>query len=156
MVRTALHLGRRRLDGRPNAPIRHATAEIPAHDRADVLVTRIRIVLEEGRCLHDLPRLAIAALRNLQFDPGLLQRMLSAWIQPFDGRDLSARDGADRRDAGADRPALEVHGACATHADPASKLRAFEADDVTDHPQEWGIGGRIDAEWATVDLEWDS
>ncbi len=84
--------------------------------------------------LHDLAGLAIAALRNLKVDPGLLQRMLSLGIEPFDRRDLGAGDAADRRDAGARGASAYMHGAGAAHADAAAEFGAGEADDVADDP----------------------
>ena len=58
-----------------DAHIGHAAAEVAVHDGVDVLVGRGREVLEQRRRLHDLARLAVAALRRLKLDPGLLQRM---------------------------------------------------------------------------------
>ena len=43
--------------------------------------------LQQRSCLHDLAGLTVAALRHLQVDPRLLQRMLSLGIEPFDRRD---------------------------------------------------------------------
>jgi hypothetical protein len=38
--------------------------------------------------LHDLTRLAVAALRHLVFDPGLLHSVRVGGAQAFDGGDL--------------------------------------------------------------------
>jgi hypothetical protein len=56
-----------------NARIRHATAKIAVHRLVDFLIAGIRRACEQAGCLHDLPRLAIAALRHLFLDPGGLQ-----------------------------------------------------------------------------------
>src|SRR5690242_5494162 len=69
------HSCRRQLDRLADAEIGHAAAEIASHSCIDVLIGRIGIVIEQGGCLHDLSRLAVAALRDLQLDPGSLQRM---------------------------------------------------------------------------------
>jgi hypothetical protein len=42
--------------------------------------------------LHDLTGLAVAALRHLLDNPGLLQRVTGVRRQAFDGRDLLAPD----------------------------------------------------------------
>src|SRR5206468_4709442 len=63
------------VDGRPNPGIGAAAAEIAGHDGIDVLVGRILIVLEHCNGLHDLPRLAVPALRDLDFHPCFLHRM---------------------------------------------------------------------------------
>ena len=47
-------------------------------------------VLQQRRRLHDLARLAVAALRHLKVDPGLLHGMRALGIEPFDRRDLGA------------------------------------------------------------------
>src|SRR6516165_4109409 len=67
----------------------------------DVLVGRLRLVLEECRNRHDHTALAIAALRDVVGDPGLLDLVQGAVVrQAFDGGDLLAGDFADRDAAG--------------------------------------------------------
>src|SRR6202047_4067346 len=57
----------------------------------DVLVGRLRLLLEERRHRHDHPALAIAALRNVVGDPGLLHLVQGAITrQPLDSGDLLA------------------------------------------------------------------
>jgi hypothetical protein len=51
----------------------------------------IGVLGEQGSCLHDLPGLAVAALRNLLGDPRALQRMVALGIEAFDGGDFFAR-----------------------------------------------------------------
>src|SRR5262249_8665334 len=68
----ASHFGRSELDRPADADIGHASAQVAAHDGVDVLVARIAKILEQSCGLHDLSGLAIAALRCLRLDPGLL------------------------------------------------------------------------------------
>jgi hypothetical protein len=68
------------------------------------------------------PDWQIAALRNLFGEPGLLHRMLAVRREPLDGGDLGTVDRADGRDAGADRLAVDMHGAGAALRDPAAEL----------------------------------
>src|SRR5277367_4824253 len=70
------------LDRRSNPLIGPASTDIAAHRVVDVLVVRVGRRGEEGRCRHDLARLAIAALRHVMPEPGRLDRMTAA--QPFD------------------------------------------------------------------------
>ena len=73
------HVGGRAQNRALDARICHATAEIAVHVRDDFLLGRIA-VLGEQRCgLHDLPGLAVAALRNLLGDPGPLQADVRLW-----------------------------------------------------------------------------
>src|SRR6266508_209856 len=81
------------LDSRADSHIRTAAADVPRHGGVDVAISRVGIGGEQRRCGHDLPGLAIAALRHLQLDPGLLD-LLAGW---------SGTDGLDRGDALADR-----------------------------------------------------
>ena len=58
-----------------NALVGAAAAQIAGHRRVDVGIRRLRGVRQQRRRRHDLAGLA-AALRNVQLDPGLLNRML--------------------------------------------------------------------------------
>src|SRR5262249_55646916 len=72
-----------------DAHIRHAAAEIAVHRFDDLLVGRIQILSQQRGRLHDLPGLAVAALRHLLRGPRLLQWMFAARIEPLDGDDLA-------------------------------------------------------------------
>src|ERR1700722_4683860 len=72
MCAAAPHFFGGKLDGRADPPVRHAAAQVATHDGINIMVTGVRIILEQRRCLHDLPGLAVAALRCLRLDPGLL------------------------------------------------------------------------------------
>ena len=139
------------LDRLADADIGHAAAQIAGHHGVDVLVAWRREILQQRRRLHDLAGLAVAALRNLKVDPGLLQRMPSLGIEPFDRRDLRVGDAAHRRDAGARGAPAHMHGAGAAHADAAAEFRAGEADDVTDDPQQRRIVLDVDRDGAAID-----
>src|SRR6266478_7601170 len=81
------------LDSLADSDIRTAATDVPRHGGVDIAIGRLGIGGEQRRRGHDLAGLAIAALRDFQRDPGLL--------------DLSARggsaDGLDRGDALAGR-----------------------------------------------------
>src|SRR5262245_59257176 len=89
-------LGSRLFDGGADADIGHAAAQVTGHDGIDVLIGRGRKVVDERYRLHDLARLAVAALRDLKVGPRLLHRMLARGIEPLDGRDLRAGDAGER------------------------------------------------------------
>ena len=69
MARVSPHSRSRELNGLAYADVRHAAADAAGHYCINVLVRRIREILEQRRRLHDLSRLAVAALWNLQFEP---------------------------------------------------------------------------------------
>src|SRR6516162_8374966 len=130
----ASHFARSELDRSADTDISHASAQVAAHDGVDVLVGRVGKILEQSCGLHDLSGLAIAALRRLRLDPGLLQRMLTVGVEPLDRRDRRVCHRTQRRDTGADRASVNMHGACPAHADATAEFRALEPDLVADHP----------------------
>src|SRR5207237_1522715 len=88
------------LDGGPDAEVRTAPAQVPAHRFVDVGVRRVRVLVEERHGLHDLASLAVATLRHVVVDPGLLHRVQRAALgQTVDGRDVLAADGSHGRAA---------------------------------------------------------
>jgi hypothetical protein len=58
-----------------------------------------------------LTGLAIAALRHVECDPRLLERVEPILTQVLDGGDVAVRDIADRDAAGTHRRAVNVDGA---------------------------------------------
>src|SRR4051812_47235159 len=91
------HLCRGRVDRGADARIGPATTEIAGHHFVDVFIRRLGDQLEKRDGLHDLAGLAIAALRDLMFDPGLQNRMLVFVAQPVERDDLLAGEVADLR-----------------------------------------------------------
>src|SRR6059058_1270011 len=79
------------LDGRLDAPVRAAAAQVAAHGFVDLLVARIRVLREQRRGTHQLPGLAIAALGHVVLDPRDLQRVRVVARKAFDRGDLAAR-----------------------------------------------------------------
>src|SRR3984885_8699476 len=80
-----------------------ATADI-GDGLVDILVGRFRLFLEQGRDRHDHAALAIAALRHIVVDPGLLHLVQGAiCCQSFDGGDLLADRFRDQHAARAHR-----------------------------------------------------
>src|SRR4029077_15338129 len=107
----------RRADRRADALIGPATADV-GDGGFDIGVGRLRVVPQQRRDRHDHAALAIAALRNVELEPGLLHGMQDAARgEALDGDDLAAGDRAYRQRAGADRLAVEVHRAGAALRD---------------------------------------
>src|SRR5713226_2896123 len=101
----------------------------------DIGVGRLRVVLEQGRDRHDHPALAIAALRDIVVDPGLLHLVQRATGgEALDRRDLLGADRTDRDRAGAHRDPVDVDRTGAALGDPAAVFRAGQADRVAHHP----------------------
>jgi len=92
-----------------NSRVRTAAADIAAHRLVNIFVAGLQIFREEDGRAHDLPGLAIAALRHIELDPRFLQRVSEIHRKTLDRRDVPAFRARDGRDAGAYRLAIEVY-----------------------------------------------
>src|SRR3984885_7070454 len=103
----------------------------------DILVGRLWVVLEKRRHRHDHAALAIAALRDVVGNPGLLHLMQGAiGSQTFDGGDLLASGFADQPAAGAHRDPVDVDGAGPALGDAAAVFCACEAGVFPNRPEQ--------------------
>src|SRR5437773_4648640 len=150
--RLARGLGRK-MHGSTNALIRAAAADV-GHRLVDVGVARARILLEQRCRGHDLPGLAVAALRNVELRPRLLHRMRAGRGQPFDGDDpVACLDRAQRNRARATNLAVDVHRARAALRDAATILGAGQSDLLSDDPQQRRVILRLHVVDLAVDVE---
>jgi hypothetical protein len=95
----------------------------------------MRVLPQQRHGGEDLSALAVAALRNLVIDPGLLHCMQpGALCEALDGDDALAGDLGDRQRARAQRCAVHVHGARAALPDAAAVLRSLDVQLVAQHP----------------------
>src|ERR671924_12 len=138
------------MDGRPDALVGAAAADV-RHRLVDVRVGRVRLLGEQRRGGHDLPRLAVAALRHVLRDPGPLDRVRAVLGQAFDGRDALVGDRGDGQHAGAGRDAVQVHGTGAALCNAAAELRAREPECIAQHPEERRVGRDVDRFALAVD-----
>src|SRR5262245_14683639 len=130
------------MDRLSNTLIRSASAGI-GHLSIDVGVRGVRLFFEKRHCGQDLPRLAIAALWDVEFLPGKLNRVRSIRRQAFDGGDLPAHGTTGLHEAGPHRDAIKKYRAGAALADAAAILRAGETDRIAEHPQQWCLRFRV-------------
>src|SRR4051812_24396441 len=63
------------LDRFLDALVGAATADVAAHRRINVGVGRMGVFIEQGAGRHDLARLAVAALHDVDLDPGVLHTL---------------------------------------------------------------------------------
>src|SRR6266436_6449973 len=88
------------LDSLADSHIRTAAADVPRHRGVDIAIGRVGVGREQRRRGHDLAGLAIAALRDLQIDPGLLNLLAGGCgTNRLDRGDALAGRGGDWRDA---------------------------------------------------------
>ena len=110
--------------------------------------------LEERRRRHDLSGLAVAALRHVLGEPGLLHRMLAVGRQAFDGGDALIGDIADLNAAGAHGLAVHMHGAGAALRDAAAEFRTGHSEFVADDPKQRRL--RLDVERIRLSVDGDA
>src|SRR6266853_6832757 len=88
------------LDSLADSHISAAATDVPRHRGVDIAIGRVGVGREQRRRGHDLAGLAIAALRHLQLDPGLLDLFAGGGgSDGLDGGDALAGRCSDRRDA---------------------------------------------------------
>src|SRR5271156_2176090 len=109
-------------DRRADAHVSAAPADVSRHGGVDIGILRMRRGVEQSRCRHDLPGLAVAALDHLQIQPCLLHFGAGRrGAHAFDGGDGSPADRAYCEEAGPYRRAIYMHG-----AGPALRYAAAE------------------------------
>jgi hypothetical protein len=89
------------VDGVANAEVGGTTAEIAGHGFVDIGVAGVRFLSEQRGGRHNLSGLAVAALRDLFSDPGILDRVETVCRKTFDGDDSLACRGCEGSLAGA-------------------------------------------------------
>src|SRR3954451_17280779 len=142
------------LDRLADADISAAAADIAAHRIVDVRIGRMRFILQQCRRRHDLARLAISALRDLMLEPSLLDlRTDRCRTYRLNRCDLGVTNAVDRRDAGTDGGAVEMHGAGATQRHAAAELRAGHAEHVAQNPQQRRVTIDGDAPRGSVNVD---
>src|SRR5208282_1397956 len=111
------------VNGREDARVGAAAADIPLHGRENFLFRRIAIGIQERYGGDDHARSAIGALHCAFIEEGLLDGVeMFAPGQAFDGGDLLAFGGGEREEAGTARLAVNQNGARAALAFAAAVL----------------------------------
>src|ERR1700731_4769209 len=105
-----------------DALVTSAAADVARHRFAYLIVTGLWIIHQQRSCLHDLPGLAIAALRHIDLPPRFLNGVIAGRMQAFDGSDVAVGGIRDGSDAGADGLLVHDHGTRAAERHAASAL----------------------------------
>src|ERR1051326_4349191 len=126
-LRLGVDCARGALDGRDDARVGAAAADVARHSAPNLLLGRAWFLLQEPAARHDHAGDAVAALHRAHFEEGFLQRVQPpVTFETFDGRDLSARDRDRGRAAGANGLPVEQHRASAATALAAAVLSSSE------------------------------
>src|SRR2546428_1748662 len=116
----------------------------------------MRLGREEGGVSDDQEGSAVAALDDREIEAGLLRPAAGrSFPRRLDGRDGFADDRGHRRDAGADRPAIEMHRAGSAQRRAAAELGAGQSDDVAQYPEQGHVRGYVHRVRLAVDPQSD-
>src|SRR5260370_15334565 len=86
--------------------------------------------------MYDLPRLGVGALGDVDFHPGLLNRMQSILVETFDRRDFFSGRISHGRYAGSRRLSVQVDRACPAKPNATPKFRSRQSQNVAQIPEQ--------------------
>ena len=132
------------MDRLANSRVGPAAADVAGHGVIDLGVGGLGGLGEQRSRRHDLSRLAIAALRNVDFDPGALDGMTAGRGKAFDRCDVLSGHRRNRCDAAANCIAVNVHGTGAAERHAASEFGAGHIERVAKNPEQGHVGIDID------------
>src|SRR3989441_3143584 len=144
----------RGLDRRANPLVGAAAADVAGHGLVDIAIGGLRRLGEQAGGLHDLPALAIAALRDVQTAPRRLDALADRCrADSLDRRDLLAFRSRDRRHARARRRAVQGHRARAAEGHATPELAAGESKFIAQRPEQRRVRGDVDSHRFAIDVE---
>ena len=132
------------MDRFSNTRIGSAATYVAGHRLIDVFISGFGFVVQQHRRAHELPRLAIATLRNILFQPRSLQRITQIRREALDCGHRFSRHPRYRRDARPNRFAVDMHSAGAALRHPTPVFCSSEPKLFTDDPEQ--RSGWIDVE----------
>src|SRR6202790_1642275 len=140
----------RPMNGPPDTRIRSAPADVPGHLLINIFIGWLWFLSQQHRRAHNLPRLAVSALRHIDLDPRPLQRVIQISRQAFDRRHPFPRHSPHRRNARTNRLAIQVHRASTAQRHPATVFRSGKPELLADHPQKRRLRIHIYLHWFSV------
>src|SRR6266849_4279931 len=145
-------LPRGAVDRLANPLVSAAPADV-GHRLINLSVAGAPVLGQEHRGGHDLPGLAVTALRHVLRDPCALHRVIAVLRQALDGGDLPGTHGGHRCHTRPSRFTVQQRGAGAALGDPTAELGAGEPQRVAKHPEQrhlcryvHGVGGSVNSE----------
>src|ERR1700730_16652720 len=132
-----------------------AAADVAGHRFNYLIVGRFWILYQQRGRLHDLPGLAIAALRDVELSPSLLNRMIAGSVEAFDGGDLAADHVGNRGDAGSCRFLIDDDGTRAAQPLAPAILGAGQDHLITEKTKERKIRVAIPVLFLAINLQLD-
>src|SRR6266436_7197316 len=151
---TTLTRSRCNMDRLADALVGPAPADV-GDGSVDVCVSWAGLLSQQSCRRHDHAALAVAALRHLLRDPGLLHGMRSIMRQPFDRRDFSIFRLAQRERTGTNRAPIHMNRAGSAGSYAATVFGACQPELLPQHPQQRRVGIGFNRRGAPVDVELD-
>ena len=131
-----------------------ATAANVGNFAVDICVSGFGLVPQKRSDSHDHATLAIAALRHVLINPGLLDSIQDAVLrESFDGCNFLPDSVTYLHSAGTRRSSVDMDRASAALGYAASIFCSGHANAVSDHPEQWGVRFDIDVVGLSVDRE---
>jgi len=124
------------VDGFADALVRAAAADVSAHGIVNIRIGWIGFLRQQRRRGHDLPGLAVSALRHVFFDPGFCTGCDASVESPSIVVIFFPSHARNRRDARACRLAVDVHRASAAKRHAAAELVPVMFSVSRKHPEE--------------------
>lgn len=136
-----------------NALVGAAAAKVHFHGNINITIGGHGVFSYESRRRHDLPRLTVAALRNVLSYPRLLNGVKTLLRQPLDGRDFLILGVLHGGHTGAGRFTIQMNSARTAQTPAAGVLGAGQIQIVPDDPEKRGVSVYLDALFLAVDSE---
>ena len=127
---------RRQMDGAADGLIGSAAANVVVHGFVDIGVGGLRGFGQQRGGRHDLPGLAIAALRHVFIGPGALHRMAAIGREAFDGGDLLPATPDIGMVQERMRLAINVDRTGAAERHAATEFRSRDAERIAQDPEQ--------------------
>src|SRR5579863_3017958 len=133
-----------------------AAAQIIAQRLHGLLFGWMRVACEKCLRRHDHAIEAIAALRGLLGDEGVLYGIrVVARAEPFEGYDLAADTAFNRNDTRSRRDTIDQHATGTALAEAAAIFRSVELEIVAQDVEQGGLGRRAHFMDPAIDVEAD-
>jgi len=127
-----------------DAGICAAPTQIARHRFVNLGISWCRIFSKKAGCLHDLARLAVAALRNLSVGPsGLYGVQGGGGAEAFDCGNRGPRHVAQQGLAGPHRLPVDLHRAGPARGDATAEFRSGQVQPFAQRPKQRHVGRQI-------------
>ena len=129
--------GERRLPHRqPHSRIRPTATDVPVHRCINLQIRWLSLRTNQRTRAHELPRLTVPALRDVEVSPRREERIGIAAAQSFNGRHRTRADRRQRCHARSHCLAVQVDGAGSSRRDATPELGAGQVQLTAQHPQQ--------------------